>query len=280
VAAAVGAGSAAAAVGSADLAAARAEAAAPPGAGKETTMFRTLLGKKAPAPAEALERLREELVRRLGNRLKSLLVFGSYVTGEFQEGRSDLNVLIVVDDVHFNFLSEVSDLMSAWVSEGNPMPVLLQANELDTYSRSLPVEFSDIGAHHRILAGQDLFASVTFDPLHLRAQCQQELAVKLLKLRQQSALHAAKPEPLRELAIESLPSIVTLFRAVLRLEEDVSTLSKLDAGQKMATKAGFDAHLLHQIHDLRLRRKTDNLTSLFSGYLDCVEKVLHYVAKV
>jgi len=134
--------------------------------------------------------------------------------------------------------------------------------------------------HHKVLYGtSDPLQNLVVDRTHLRAQCTQELSVKLLKLRQGLVLVHGDPKRLRELLLDSLPSILTLFRAALRLESEVPKGDKIVAAKELAGRAGFDGDVLERLWDLHLRRQTDNLPDLAWEYLEGVERVLSHVSK-
>jgi predicted nucleotidyltransferase len=235
--------------------------------------------KRRVPPEEDLAWLGRRLQAAYGGRLQSMILFGSFVAGEFHEERSDLNVLVVMDDWSFSSLREAADVLSAWSSRNPTPPVLLQADELALYARALPIEFSDMKEHYRVLYGDDLLAPLHVEKINMRHQCEQELALKLLTLRRRVPHLNGKLEPFRRLMVESLPSILTLLRAALSLTEPVEKISKLEAAQRFAGKIGADPAVLTRIHAMRLRRETDRLEDLLQRYLELVEKALRHVGE-
>lgn len=225
----------------------------------------------------ALERLKGDLERALGTGLKSLVVFGSHASGEFRVGRSDVNVLVVVDDIHWDNLQRLQAPLKAWAKAGHAPPVLLQENELSVYARALPIEFLDMRDHHRLLAGVDPFTNLALDSSHLRHQIEQELSVKQLKLRQVMAVSGDDQRVMRELLLGSLPSVLTLLRAVLRWKTGAAGLRKIDAADRLSELAGYEAAVLHRIHDQKIRRAEDELGHVARNYLDIMERVIKFL---
>jgi len=228
----------------------------------------------------ALKELVQSLSTALGERLISVLIFGSKASGEYREGRSNVNVFLVLETTSEETLLRMTAPVRAWVKAGHPVPVFLPQSELKAYADNLPIEFLDMQDHHRVLYGAaDPLQKLAVDRTHLRAQCAQELSVKLLKLRQAIVLVNGDPKRLRDFMLDSLPSVLTLFRAVLRLEADVPKGNKIVAAKELAMRAGFDADVLERLWDLHMRRDTDNLGDLAWQYLDGVERVLRHVSK-
>jgi hypothetical protein len=228
----------------------------------------------------ALNELVEGLSGALGERLASVLLFGSKASGEFREGHSMINVFFVVETVSGETLSLLAGPVRAWIKAGHPPPVFVGKNELQAYADSLPIEFLDMQDHHKVLHGTDVLQALAVDRRSLRAQCAQELSVKLLKLRQARLLAGGDQKRLRALLLDSLPGVLTLFRAVLRLEAEVPKGRKIEAARELSRRVGLDGDVLERLWDLHLRRQSDSLEDLAGPYLAAVEKVLLYVRKV
>src|SRR5205823_2188820 len=129
----------------------------------------------------------------LGDQLKSVVVFGSMASGEFHPERSDVNVLVVAD-VSFDGLRRMGPALQAWIGKRHTPPVLIGPNDLAGYARSFPIEFFDMLDHHRLLFGNNPLPGLRVDPRHLHAQCEHDLALLQLKLRQTIACSAGDTE--------------------------------------------------------------------------------------
>ena len=227
----------------------------------------------------ALKDLVESLSAALGSKLLSVLMYGSKASGEFQEDRSDVNIFFVLSDASEETRAKMSGPLGPWLKAGHPFPVFIQNSELSIYAGSLPIEFLDMQDHHKIIFGSDFLRGFQVDRTHLRAQCAQELSLKLLKLRQAMIVVYGKPKSLRELLIDSLPSVLTLYRAALRLEGDIPSGPKIVAAKELAKRAGADAECLERLWEVHMRRQTDNLEDLAGRYLDSLERVLVYIGR-
>ncbi len=225
----------------------------------------------------AIQELKNDLIETLGANLKSLVLFGSRVSGEYREGQSDVNLMVVVEDIHWENLRVMEKPLKKWTKQGHPLPVMLQSNEFAIHARSLPIEFIDMRDHHQVLHGNDPFTLFPIDESRLRAQVEQELVTKQLKLRQALALSGEDQERVRELLQGSFSSILSLFRAVLRLKTGAPGLRKMEAADRLADIVRFEPAVLHRIHERKIRRKEDELSYVARNYLDIIERVIQFL---
>jgi len=232
------------------------------------------------SPEKDLTELIQGLTKSLGAHLQSVVLFGSMASGEFHAEHSDVNVMVVLDDSAFVEIISMTEPLRRWTRKGHILPIIVRSNEVRNLARSLPIEFLDMLDHHRTLHGDDPLAGLSVDPRNLRAQCEHELTLHFLKMRQGLALVGKDEKKIRSLLIHSLPSVLAVFRNVLRLEEKVPKLSKIEAAALLAKRVGFDAEELRRLHESRFSRSTDNLDDLLIHYLDTIEKVVDYLHRV
>jgi hypothetical protein len=227
----------------------------------------------------ALRDLSDGLMKALGDKLISLLLYGSKASGEFRDDGSDVNVFLVLEDASWETLQLLNKPFRQWAQAGHASPVFVPKNELQIYADSLPVEFLDMQDHHKVLFGPDLIQGLNVSRSHLRAQCAQELSVKEYKLRQAIVLAGTDANRLREILLGSLPSILTLYRGVLRLEGDVPKGNKMVAAKELAKHVVFDVDCLERLWDRHMRRQSDNVGDLARLYVDGVSRVLIYLSR-
>src|ERR1700683_2427933 len=162
-----------------------------------------------------------ELVARLKaaipDGLKTVVLYGSAVTGEFRAGHSDLNIVCVVDRADAALLEHSHGVADWWIRQGNPAPLFFTQDELRRSADVLAIELLDMKVHHRILLGTD-FLAVVEEPLQLhRLQVERELRTAWLRLRQ--AILAAPLSNKVHLGImmNSVSPFCALFRHALQI---------------------------------------------------------------
>jgi predicted nucleotidyltransferase len=227
-----------------------------------------MFGKRTRQSAEHdLSEFLNALKAALDQHLSSLVLFGSMASSEFREIHSDVNLLVVLNQVSGDEIAALAGPLHRWLKRGHVAPLVLSATELPAVARDHPIEFLDILDHHRILFGSDVLAGLTVDRRYLRAQCEHDLSLLVLKVRQGLAAAGGDKTKQRSLVTQSLPSAMALFRAAVRLEEDVPKLSKIDAVQRLAAKVELDTS------------KLQDPVEPVSDYLAQIEKVLEYLRR-
>ena len=155
----------------------------------------------------------------LGPRLATLLLYGSAARepGAGSEERDAMNTLLIVDSVDADLFTRLAKPVRDWVSAKHPPPLVLTDQEWRDSADAFPIEYEDIRAHHRVLAGRDPWRGVSVQREHVRRQLEQELMGKLMHLRQAFAAYWNTPKQLDAVVRETQSSFLTMLRAVLRL---------------------------------------------------------------
>jgi hypothetical protein len=140
-----------------------------------------------------LTQLVEKLQKAYGDRLVSVVLYGSAAAGDHHAKFSDLNVLCVLSEITPRELGASEDIFRWWREQGSPSPLLLTEHELATSTDCFAIEFNDIKRSHRLLLGKDVITPLVVDDSFYRAQVEHDLRAKLLRLRQKAG--ACSPIP-------------------------------------------------------------------------------------
>src|SRR5262245_57446150 len=99
-----------------------------------------------------IEKLLAQIVERLrkafGERLVSVILYGSGASGEHHERFSDLNILCVLTEVTPRELAASEPVFRWWREQGSPSPLLLSEAEFHTSSDTFAIEYHDIQRQH------------------------------------------------------------------------------------------------------------------------------------
>src|SRR3954469_13118323 len=112
---------------------------------------------------KVLAQLVDKLRSAYGDRLVSVVLYGSAVTGDHQPKFSDYNVLCVVTGLARAELSAGEPIFRWWREQGSPAPLLLTEPEVASSTGCFAVEFHDIQCCHKLLHGRDVISSLTID---------------------------------------------------------------------------------------------------------------------
>lgn len=233
---------------------------------------------------ERAEGFAREVERAYGEELVSIVLYGSGARGDYQEGVSDLNMLVLLRNTEPRTLRRGTGLARTWVEkEGNPPPLIFGEDEWERSADAFPIEFADIRDAHRVLRGTDPFTAVEIDPEHLRLQCEHELKGKYLQLRERYLLTADRPDELGQLLVRAFPTFLVLFRTVLRLSGVVAPRDPEAVVRDVAARIGWDPEPFRTV----LRARAGSLALLpmpddpvVTGYLQAVARTVEWVDRL
>ena len=230
-------------------------------------------------PAQLVEKLR----KAYGERLVSIVLYGSAAAGDHHPKYSDFNILCVLSAITPAELRHSEEVFRWWREQGNPSPLLLTEQELTASTDCFAIEFLDIQQQHRILYGSDLISGLVIDRVFYRAQVEHELRAKLLRLRQKASGMLSEPDLLRRLLLDSLSTFCVLFRHVLLLH-GVEINSRKHAVITCASEQfNFDAlpfEKLLEIREEHLKPREIEPVALLASYLEGIGKVIDAVDKL
>jgi predicted nucleotidyltransferase len=180
-----------------------------------TTAFPTAtLPESARAP---LTTLVEDLKRAAGDNLASVLLHGSAARGEYLDGRSDLDVIVVLTDTSLPRLEEIANALVLARNRSRVEAMILKLDEIGPSTDVFPVFYEEIAERHVLLHGSDPFAKVAASPEHLRLRIEQELREAKIRMKR-AAVDAFGAKDLLTGAIErKVRQVRSPLRALLKL---------------------------------------------------------------
>ena len=226
------------------------------------------------------EDLVQKLQQTLGSGLRSVVLYGSAAAGDYVGKRSDYNILVVVNTLGVKELTALSKPSAAWRRSGNPAPLFFTLDRLKKSVDVFPIEVLDIKESHRILFGEDVIEELDVHRENLRLVLEHELKSTLIRLREDFLLTQGKPKRIQSLMVDSLSTVLVLFRAALRLYQEAVPPLKIDAMKALATHIAFNQDVFESIENIKEGRRIQgdlNPIELFDTYLRTVESVVDSV---
>lgn len=234
-------------------------------------------------PNKRVDELVERLTQAAGSNLRSVILYGSAVSQDFQPNISDINVLCVLRNSSFPALFAVLRTAKWWNRRHQPVPLFMTREELENSADVFAIEFLDIKQRYQVLFGEDVLANLKI-PMHLhRTQVEYELREKLLLLRQKALLTGGSERRLKTLLFESQTSFLTLFRHALIALGEAPPAGKREAVRALAVRVGFDPSPLHKVLDARERKADLNnkeVEGVFASYVSVIEQVVAAVDRM
>lgn len=158
-----------------------------------------------------------DVVKAYGNKLEGVLLYGSAVRGEFMQGRSNLNILLVMSSYDLTVLKQYNGIHKRWSKEQVVVPLFLTAADVQSSASVFPLEYQDIHDCHRLLWGQDPFVGLHIDTRHLAMEVLQGLRGNLLRLRQRLVEGRSTEEAISILLSLSITGLLPALRGLQRL---------------------------------------------------------------
>lgn len=171
---------------------------------------------------------------------EAILVYGSAAHGEFLQGYSNINVLVVLEQITEPILQRWSGIHKQWAREKIVAPLFLTHKDLQQSLDVFPLEFLDIKEWHILLEGHDPFPDLHVNATHLFLQCRQEVHANLLRARQCYVEGLARIEAIQTLLPLSLTSLLPCIRGLYRLLDRPSNMKSQEILEELQPTLGVD----------------------------------------
>jgi predicted nucleotidyltransferase len=214
-----------------------------------------------------LRDLVEDLKEAMGDRLRSIVLYGSAARGDFQKATSDFNLLVVLDDLEPSTLDDLSPVITGWVRKKQPFPRFFTPELINDSTDVFPIEFLEIRTHHVNLFGPDPVEGIVVQTDRLRLWCERELREKMMRLREGYMDSNGKSRVVKRLLIESYSIFLAIFRGCLHLLGGEIPAHNEEVVQAFCARAELDHAPFETVLRLRGGEKMEvDAVALFSRY--------------
>jgi len=240
-------------------------------------------GKTHEQAQTLLADLTGRLQSTLGDRLVSLVLYGSATMADRLDQISDLNVLCVLDRLTTDELAKSEPVFRWWLQRGNPAPLLLTAEEVGASADCFPMEYHDMREQRRVLCGVDVIENLQIDNSSYRTQVEHELRSKQIRLRQKSAELLTQGDRLLKLLTHSISTFCVLGRHALILSGQEPKFKKAEIVAALETVMG---RKLESFQWILAARETGKLVGgqtavlLLEGYLAEIDALVRFVDRL
>ncbi len=229
-------------------------------------------------PSMAANKIRpffEEVMQCCPEKVHSVYVTGSAVTPDFRESTSDVNSLIVLNDLHFEFFKFLAPLGKKFKSKGIAAPLVMTPSYIQDSLDVFPMEFLELRLIHKTALGPDIVQNLEIDPVLLRLQCEREIKTRLIGLWNGYISSTGETDMIAQLLYRSIKGCMPLFRSIVFLLGKLPPIKKMDVIGAISDNTGIDKDIL--IKALLLKespiKNREELLSLFERYYGNLETV-------
>lgn len=206
--------------------------------------------QRLPAAARpAIQELASGLVAAAADNLAALVVYGSAARGGFEEGLSDIDVIIVLRDTALPQLVALSQPLLQARFKARIEAMVLKLQEIPEASDVFPLFYDDIRSRHVVVVGSDPFASLTISDTHRRLRIEQELREARIRMRRAAVDAMGVDAALTGAIARKVKQVRGPIHALLRLK-GIECDDSLEAVLREAGRAfGFDTAPLLRIRE-------------------------------
>lgn len=196
-----------------------------------------------------LDKFIEELKNTLGENLVSVIAFGSQANVE--DAKSNLNLMIVTNELTAENLYDISKPVKKWVKGKNPIPVIMNRDEWYSSFDVYAIEYADIKENYRIIYGEDLVPTISINKYFLRLQCESELKNLLLKYKNNFLMNVKSDREMKKLLNNVIKTLLVIFRSVLRLHDSAVPYRAVDIIEFASNYLSFNKIVMSKIAKVR-----------------------------
>lgn len=227
----------------------------------------------------------EEFVRKTCNLYKaeviSIILYGSASSGEFIEDRSNINLLIILENATITNCSKIGPVINSDRYKEFE-PIFFSKGDLLSSADVFPIEFLDMRENYKVLFGEDVLKELIIDSKNLRFQCEHELKSKLIMLRQAFVRLNQNKSALEKMLIKSFTSVTHIARNILKLKNKNPKYPK----EELLTQLSKDLQIRQDEWEkiLKLKNKQikvthEELIALYINFTSDVEIIAGLVDK-
>lgn len=207
----------------------------------------------------------------------SVVLYGSAARADWVPGRSDVNLLVLVDDTSSTALRRLTPAVTEWHTKGFAPPLIMGREEWQRSADVFPIEIADMQVAHRVLCGVDPVQGMAVDPVDLREAVEKELRGKLVRLRQAYVRFGDAGLILGGFALASIASYFALLRCVAVLYHRAPGREPKETVAALAAELGADSGVAVEIAGHRRDPEWNCPPDTFVRYLDLVRRTVDLV---
>jgi len=232
----------------------------------------SLLGKISP--------FFHEILKDSAAEIHSLYLVGSVLTEDYREGVSDINSIIVLQQMNLAFLDILAPLGKKYGKQGIAVPLIMDPAYLHNSLDVFPIEFLNFKLVHHALYGEDLLAGVEIDKKELRLQCEREIKGKLIWLHKIYVSAMGDKKVLAADIVSHFRGYLPLFRGILHLLGQAPPPGLKKAVDRLFKLTGTETQVFEEIHAIKqnpTKPSPEEISQLFGKFYQATAKLAEVV---
>jgi hypothetical protein len=230
----------------------------------------------APAVAEKIAPMLDEILMASSQRIHSFHIVGSAVIPDYDAKLSDINSVVVLDAMDLQFIRLLAPLGRKYGKKQIAAPLVMTPVYIRESLDSFPVEFLDFKLIHKTVYGDDILQDLPIARPHLRLQCEREIKSRIIQARQGYISSLGRKEQLKSLLVRSITGSMALFRSILSLLGTEPPVPRRDVISTFGQATKIDTEAFTELLALKAglgRPSEQELNALFERYYNALEAV-------
>ncbi len=149
--------------------------------------------------------------------INSIYIIGSAVTSDFDEKKTDVDSLIVLQEMVLDIFDFIAPIGKKYGKKRIRAPIIMTNDYVRTSLEVFPIQFLNMKTINKHVYGEDVLQNITIEKSDLRLVCERELKGWIQNLGQAYIKSLGNNRIIRELYVSFLSSYIPIFRAVLFL---------------------------------------------------------------
>jgi len=218
----------------------------------------------------------DEVLNHHQGAMHSIHIVGSALTADYDSKTSDINSVLVLHKMNLKFLEFLAPLGKKYGKKKVAAPLIMTPAYIKTSLDAFPIEFLNIKILHHTVFGEDIFQNLDIKKSDLRHQCERELKIKLIGLRQGYISASGDRKILTESFVDSFTGYMPLFKAILMLLGKKPPQNNDQVLTALEEASGVNTEVFKLVLTLKKERSKpayDQLNTIFEDYYAAIEKL-------
>jgi hypothetical protein len=225
----------------------------------------------------------DEVLEGHGDNMHSIHITGSALTGDFNPKTSDVNSVFVLKEMDLGFLEHIAPRGKKYRKQKVASPLIMTPVYISNSVDVFPIEFLNIKLIHETVYGEDIFRDIEIHASDLRHQCERELKVKLIGLRQGYMSSMGDTKTITEGLTGSITGYVPLFRGIISLLGKTPPVLNSDVLGALGEAAGVDCGIFEKVLIAKkenVKPGIEELNRMFEQYYAATEQLGRVVNEI
>ncbi len=235
-----------------------------------------------PFVSKRIEPFIREILKEYGESIHSIHIVGSAATPDFNEKTSDINSIIVINDMSFDFIEFLAPLGRKYGKKRLASPIIMTPEYIKNSLDVFPIEFYEFKLIHKTVYGLDIFNGLNIKKEDLRLQCEREIKSKLMGIMRGYILSAGDKKLIRETLLRSFTGCIPLFRALILLagkEPPILRNDVIRTLQEITTETMVYEELM-LLRNKKIKPSKAELDRIFEDYYKSLENLSIFIDRL